>query len=170
MFCFLKKEKAPVVTGVSSGVQPVFLIRRVRDIRRDLHPRWAINGTRRTMEVDPTAVATMPLFENREVDLVYFEVDADVYNDGVRCISCAEVERQFSLRNLVPDPIAQAKDNEDNPCFADYRTNACQWKGPGGRNYFILFCTFLGERRLNAYQHESDVWMERTLFAGVRKL
>lgn len=142
------------------------IVRRVR-VDRSRTSQAAIDATGRVQYVNNTVVDAMPIGEGEEVDVYTFKPDPEAYVKGV--ISPAEVERQFYLRGLKPDPRAQAAMNEDDPSFTDEHPNGTQWPRPDGGYDFVTFGRWgVGDRSVRVGRGGFD-WPGGWWFAGVRK-
>lgn len=102
----------------------------------------------------------MPRGVGVEVDVVFFP--------GKRSLSNAEVEEQYALRGLTPDPYAQAAVNEADPAFADTHPNGTQWKNVDDRWCYATFDQWGGERRVDVHRLDLS-WYAFWWFAGLRK-
>jgi hypothetical protein len=111
--------------------------------------------------VDPSVVATMPTGEGPEdTELTYFRAS--------RFLSDDELEREFDSRGLVPDPQAQAADNEADPAFADEHPNGTHWKNKKGQWCFAAFGQGDHGRYVDVDRYDV-VWLGDWWFAGRRK-
>ena len=136
------------------------IVRKVKNIRRNRTAAQAIDGTGRIKYVDSVIVDTMPVGDGpEEVELTYFRIG--------RYASDAEVDAEFETRRLVPDPQAQAADNEADPSFADSHPNVTHWKLPKGGYGFVSFDQG-DERYVNCLRY-GNLWNDDWWFAGRRK-
>ena len=142
------------------------IVRRVK-VNRTLTPMQVIDATGRTRCVDERVVATMPMGDGDEVDVVFFKPEPDEYtmpgfmsNDGLK--------EALKRRGLTPDPRAQAKVNEEDPAFADEKPNATQWQDSEGRYCYVAFLRWLGGRVVYVNRFD-DVWRGLWWLAGLRK-
>ncbi len=148
------------VDQVRSDMQNT-IVRMVRNIRRNRTPEQVINDTGRNKYVTDSVVATMPVGQGpEEAELVYFRLGRYVYAD--------ELEKEYELRGLKPDPQAQAADNEADPSFADEHPNGCYWNREGKMHSYIAFRRWGDGRGVNCYRR-GDSWGGLCWFAGVRK-
>ena len=134
------------------------IVRHVR-VDRGRKPQQVLDATGRVQHTDKSVVATMPRGEGDEVDVCFFKVG--------RYISDADLEKEYELRGLKPDPYAQAQVNGDDPAFADEYPNGTHWKGDKGRWCFATFGRSLGERFVDV--NRDGGWGAYWWFGGVRK-
>lgn len=141
------------------------LIIRIVKVDRSQTPRQALKATGRSQYVDDDVVDAMPRGEGDEAELIYFKPDPSLYKNGK--ISCDAVAAEYEKRGLVPDPMAQAADNQDD-AFADKTPNGCQWKDKDGNYCYAAFSRWGGRRRVGVHRFDDD-WDGSWSFAGVRK-
>lgn len=143
------------------------VVRRVENIGRAQTPKQAIKATGRKLYVVDDVVATMPGGEGEGADLIYFKPRPQAF-DANGWMSPANLEAEYEFNGLKSDPRAQAKDNQDNPAFADDKPNACQWKDKDGNYCCVAFRRWRDERVVHVGR---DVvgWSGGWVFAGVRK-
>lgn len=135
------------------------LVRRVH-VNRNRTSEQVLNATGCKQYIDKTAVASIPLCEGDEVDVYFFKLG--------RNISCADLEKEYELRGLKPDPYAQASVNEADNTFADNQPNGSQWKDGNGNYTYVAFDLWPGGRSVACNRPDRD-WYARWWFAGVRK-
>ncbi|MEJ0001637.1 MAG: hypothetical protein WDN09_00380 [bacterium] len=85
-----------------------------------------------------------------------------------RYISDEDLEKEYDLRGLKPDPLAQCAVNEADPLFADTRPNGTHWKNAKGKWCFVDFDRWDDEPIVRVGQDDYvgyDYWW----FGGVRK-
>lgn len=141
-----------------------FIIKTVK-VDRSLSPKKVIRATGRIQYVNNKVLSKMPHGEREEVQVYFFKVG--------RRISCADLEKEYALRELKPDPMAQAKVNQDDPAFADTYSNGCQWKNAKDQYCYARFAY----ERLDGWSvkfrvdvHQSNCsWDDDWWFGGVRK-
>jgi hypothetical protein len=137
------------------------MIVRTAKVNRNQSPKESIDATDRVQYVDKKVVAEMPQGVEEKTEVHFFKVSPQ--------ISCIDLEKEYELRGLKPDPMAQAKVNQDDPVFADTYPNGCQWKNKYGKFCFAHFFRWRGdERRVYVRQRDSD-WLGHWWFGGVRK-
>lgn len=141
------------------------IVRRVK-VNRTRTPQAALDATGRKQYTDQAVVDAMPRGEGDEAEVVFFKPDASCYKNGL--ISMAEVDRQYELRGLVPDPYATEAVNEADSAFADLHPNAVQWQAAGGGWCCAAFDGWHGERDVDVNRRGSD-WSDGWEFSGVRK-
>ena len=134
------------------------IIRRVK-VNRARLPEEAIKATGRRQFVSATVVAEMPRGEGEETDVYFFKVS--------RFISDPDLEKEFVLRDLEPDPYGQAAVNEADPAFADDHPNGTHWKDCDGNWCYAAFDRWGGERGVFVRRHDDD-WDDDWWFAGRR--
>ena len=143
----LFRERIEAISGM--------IVRHVK-VDRTRTPQKVVDANGRTQYVDKDVLATMPNGEGDEVDVYFFKVGRD--------LSVGEVEKEYALRGLVPDPRAQAAVNEADPSFADEHPNGSQW----GNNCYLTFYRWRGERNVYCSRHDCD-WDVSWFLSGVRK-
>ncbi|OGI78609.1 hypothetical protein A3C57_00010 [Candidatus Nomurabacteria bacterium RIFCSPHIGHO2_02_FULL_33_12] len=136
------------------------MIVRIVKVNRNQFPKEAINATGRVQYVNDSVLAEMPHGKGEEVKVYFFKIS--------RQISCADLEKEYELRDLKPDPTAQTKVNEDDPAFADTYPNGSQWKDKNGKLCFSTFNRYDDERYVLVSRDDND-WYDHWWFAGVRK-
>lgn len=135
------------------------IIRVVR-LNRTRTPQEAIHATGKVPYLNDEVVATMPRGDGEEVEVVFFKIG--------KSISCADLEKEYELRGLKPDPYAQAAVNEADQAFADEHPNGSQWKDAEG-NYCCAIFYRWHDRRYVRVNRRGDVWFDDWWFSGVRK-
>ena len=136
------------------------IVRRIK-VDRTHTPQQVLDATGRKQYVNSAVVSTMPAGEGEEVEVVFFKVG--------RFLKPSEVSGEFALRNLMPDPRAQAAVNKADPAFADQHPNGTQWQDAEGNYNFLTFDQWdVGERRVDCNRGD-DEWGDDWWFAGVRK-
>lgn len=135
------------------------IVRRVK-VDRTRTPQQALDATGRKQYIDRAVVNAMPRGEGEEVDVFFFDLD---YGPTVE-----ELDREYNLRGLKADPIAQMRVNVDDPAFADQRPNGCQWGLKSGVASFATFDCWFGERYVFVYRLVRR-WVRSYRFGGVRK-
>lgn len=133
---------------------------RLAKVKRGRTPRKALEATGRICNLDDRALESMPPGEGDEVWVHFFRIG--------RRINHSELEKEFGLRGLKPDPYAQAQIHADDPSFADGRPNATYWKDLFGNLHALDFFEWNGNRSLTACSNQAD-WEKNQLFAGVLK-
>ncbi len=137
------------------------MIVRTVEVDRNQSPKEALDATGRVQYTSDSVVAEMPRGEGEETQVRFFKVS--------RQISCADLEKEYELRGLKPDPMAQAKVNQDDPAFADTHPNGCQWKNKAGKYCFADFRRWNGDERNVVVSQRDRDWDDRWWFGGVRK-
>jgi len=153
---------AEFVASVRKRVEMMskLIVRRVK-VNRNRTPQQVFDATGRKQYADSSVVEGMPRGEGEEVDVYFFP--------GGRYRSDAELEKEFDLYGLKPDPYAHAAVNEADPAFADKYPNATHWKDADGKWCYAAFYRWDdGERYVNVYRDGSD-WNDDWWFAGCRK-
>ncbi len=149
----MDKAADVLVDQVRSDMQST-IVRMVRNVRRNRTAVQAINDTGRVQYVDSSVVATMPTGDGPEdVELTYFRAS--------RYLSDDELELEFGSRELVPDPQAQAADNEADSAFADEHPNGTHWKNKKGQWCFASFDQDVVERLVHVCRFGNrwhDIW------------
>lgn len=146
------------------------IVRRVK-VNRMGTPEASISATRRIQGfnkmtfVEKDVLATMPVGKGPgEVEIVYFCLG--------HYATAEEVEREYELRGLLPDPQAQAADNGADPDFADQYPNCAQWNLAATDTLpsyaSVAFGRWFGERHVEVFRrwvgYNGGMW-----FGGVRK-
>lgn len=134
------------------------IIRRAK-VDRNRTPQQVLDATGRNQYTDRGAVETMPKGEGKEVDVYFFNLGRYVSDD--------ELEEEYELRGLVPDPYAQAAVNEANPAFSDEYPNGCHWKYDG-KWHFATFDGWPVVRHVHVRRYDA-AWRGYWWFCGVRK-
>jgi hypothetical protein len=135
------------------------IIRRVT-VNRSRTPQDMLDATSRKQYTDRNVVKAMPRGKGEEVEVYFFKLGRFVSDD--------ELQKEYELRGLTPDPYAQAQVNIDDPAFADERPNGTHWKDGDGRWCFAAFNQWRGERGVDVDRSDDD-WYVDWWFAGVRK-
>lgn len=135
-------------------------------VDRTRTPQAALDATGRKQYVNGDIVATMPTKGLVEGQMEFFKPDPSSYVNGV--INDAALAKEFELRELDPDPLAQAAINEADPVFAKDHPNGTHWPLEGGGFGFLTFYEWSGERDVSCYR--SVGWDDRWVFGGVRKV
>ena len=137
------------------------LIVRHVSVNRKRSPKEALNATGRNKYVSDSVVADMPKGEGEETDVFFFKLDRYVSDD--------DLEKEYELRSLKPDPIAQAAVNEADPAFAENYPNGTHWKDKDGKWCFAAFRRDGDERSVYVGRIDSD-WDGFWWFSGVRQV
>lgn len=124
-----------------------------------------IDATGRRKYTNREAVDTMPRGEGDEVDFCFFKPEPEEYTRP-GFMSEEDLEKALKIRNLISDPYAQAKANEDDPAFADEHPNGAHWKGADGKWYYVAFGRGRGGRSVSCVRG-GDGWDGRWWFGGV---
>lgn len=156
-FVALVRKHIEALTGL--------IVRRVK-VNRICSPLDALKAIGRKLYVTDAIVDEMPVGTGDEADMVYFKPGPEAYKNGI--MSCEELNRQYELRGLKPDPRAQAADNAADPAFADQRPNACQWKDAQGNWRYAAFDRWYDECGVDVDRDGYD-WNVNWSFGGVRK-
>ena len=168
----VQKDAAQQALGVDNLGMRMFVVFRelaeemsnliVRHVKvdRSQTPQQALDATGRKQYTNREVVDAMPRGENEEVDVCFFNLDYDP--------TVEELDREYELRGLKADPIAQAKVNTDNPAFADDRPNGCQWGLENGVASFATFDRWRVERDVGV-DRDGIRWSRCCRFGGVRK-
>lgn len=128
-------------------------------------PMEVIKASNRVEYVQEEAIAnTMPC----RTEGVALNVEVIFFKLG-RGVGAEELEREYELRGLVPDPYAQAAVNEEDSVFVDERPNSTQWNRDGRNASYLAFDRWNDERVVYCYRCVDD-WYGRWWFAGVRKV
>ena len=124
-------------------------------------PQAAIDATGRNKYVERDSIKCMPDSASGEMDVHFFKVD--------RWSRDADLEKEYELRGLVPNPRAQAAVNEADPAFADEYPNGTQWKDAEGNWHFATFDQWNDERDVDV-DRSGGGWSDRWFVGGVRKV
>lgn len=136
------------------------IVRRVR-VNRGREPQEVINATNRAQHTDRAVVNNMPRGEGEDKEVFFFKLG--------RYVNDADLQKEYELRGLEPDPYAQAQVNTDDPSFADERLNGCHWQDANGNWCFAAFRRWDDGKRVVGVRHHVGGWGGRWWFAGVRK-
>ncbi|MGI9118120.1 MAG: hypothetical protein ACR2IQ_01050 [Minisyncoccia bacterium] len=151
-----------VFTSIRKRVDAIadMIIRTVK-VNRNRSAKEALNATGRAQYVNDDVVATMPMGAGEEVDMCFFKVS--------RTISCNNLQKEYDLRGIESDPIAQMAYNEANPEFADSQPNATQWKDANGKWCYAAFFRWGGDERGVGVDRFDRGFDDGWWFGGVRK-
>jgi hypothetical protein len=142
------------------------IVWREAEVDRDRPPQKMLDATGRVQYTDRDVVETMPRSEGKKTRVGFFKLDLS--EQGGR-ISDDELQKEYDLRNMKPDPYAQGQVNTDDSAFADEHSNAGHWQDANGKWCCIVFNRWGGgERRVRVRRHGSD-WYGDWCFAGVSK-
>jgi hypothetical protein len=140
-----------------SGARYPAIMRKVK-VDRNFNVTQA---TQRVQNIRESVLDTAPMGQGlpEEVELHYFCLGRDVSDD--------DLAYEYDYRGLIPDPQAQATDNEIDPAFADEYPNATHWKNSKGQWCSITFYRLLHDRYIGAAVHGcSSIWHGSWWFAG----
>jgi hypothetical protein len=130
-------------------------------VNRNRNPQEMLNATGRRQYTNSDIVNSMPHGEGDETDVYFFKMN--------RYISDYDLEREYELRGLKPDPYAQDAVNEIDPSFADTKPNGTHWKGSDGKWYYVAFRQWRGGESGVAVGRDVGDWGGDWWFGGVRK-
>lgn len=146
------RERADAITN---------MITRHVSVNRNRSPEDAIKATGRTpWYIDQEVLSEMPREGRAEDDVFIFELDYDPTVD--------ELDHEYEVRGLRPDPYALAQAMADDPAIADERPVATQWRDKRGRACFAIFHRYGDGREVSVYWLGNG-WGRSYRFAGVRK-
>lgn len=114
-----------------------------------------------TQYIDERWLAEMPLNGRDEDNVEFFELDHEPTPD--------ELDREYEVRGLRPDPAATAKVIADDPAFADERPVVVQWRDKQNRACAMIFGYHKSNGRYVGVGGCPGKWIRRWRFAGVRK-
>ena len=136
----------------------------VRHVKIDptLTPKQVVDATGRNQYVSDEVLATMPASVGPDEDDVYF------FKVG-RSLTAEQLDKEYELRGLVPNPRKQVQANADDPSFADEHWNGTQWNRDGKVSSFLAFDGWGGGRNVDGSRYGYE-WDGRWWFAGVRKV
>ncbi len=120
----------------------------------------ALEATGHALTCDLKVVEEMPQKTEEKVEVEFFQLP---YLPSAR-----ELEKEYELRNLEPDPIAQAAINEADRSFAEKHPNATQWKNAQGTYCYAIFFS-PKKARVDKFDTRSPQWEEHYWFSGIRK-
>jgi hypothetical protein len=135
------------------------IVRKVK-VDRSRDPQQLLDATGRNQCTDKRVVAGMPRGEGEEAEVCFFKLGRFVSDD--------DLDTEYQLRGLEPDPYAQAQANIDDPAFADSYPNGSHWKDKDGNWCFLTFCRW-DVRRDVFCRRDGDGWLSHWWFAGRRK-
>ncbi len=130
-------------------------------VNRSHTPQDALEATGYHLSVDARVVRDMPRGQDQDVEVVFFRID--------RSLSDQELEAEYRMRNLVPDPMAQAQVNTDDQYFAKHYPNCTLWCDAEGRWCHLSFSRVFERPLLEAYAGEEDDRSSGWWFGGVRR-
>ena len=136
------------------------IVRRVK-VNRTQEPKAVIDATGRVQYVNNDVLNNMPRGEDEDKEVFFFKLG--------RYISDDDLAKDYELRNLVPDPYAQAQANADDPAFADEHPNGCHWKDANGKWCYVAFGRWRDGERYVRVDRRAGAWDDRWWFAGVSK-
>lgn len=155
MFALLRKYIemfSKLITRVVSGIE------------RTLSPKEVLKNTGRKQYVENDVVETIPRGMGDTKTIVLFKLDLSE-RDGV--ISDDNLEKEFRLRKLKPDPYTLAKVNQDDPTFADKYPNATHWRDENGKWCYVVFRQWIDDERIVSVSRNDNWWDDAWWFAGV---
>lgn len=114
----------------------------------------------RKKRLDGEAVASMPQGDSDEVDVCFFNLGCNV--------SESDLEREYELRGLKPDPRAQFAVNNTDPAFSDNHPNGTHWRDECGNWCYAAWDRWSGSGRTVRIMHDSCGWRGFWWFGGVR--
>lgn len=140
------------------------IVRKVRNVRRDLPPAAILEATGRTVHCHDDVVAAMPKGERRGNSIVFFEPramrDDRPFNDD-------ELSQEYAHVALIPvDPYSLAAFNRDDPAFAGECPHATHWKDAEGRWCQMSFKDTEHGSEVHVAHHKGE-WMPVWRFAGI---
>jgi len=94
------------------------------------------------------------------VTLNYFKPDRMIRN-------AVHLALEFEVRNLMPDPLAQIVDNQQNPEFVKRCRNVTQWGLVGDISSYMVFMTKPHGLRVVICKRQKTSWPSGWWFAGV---
>jgi hypothetical protein len=161
----LQGDGKALVSEIMSVVQKYVdavsnFITRTVNVNRFRTPQEMLVATDRKQYTDSSIVKTMPTGEGEETEVVFFNLG--------RYISDDDLEKEYEIRGLKPDPYSQAAVNEADPAFADEHPNSTHWKDADGNWCLLTFRGWREERSVHVGRG-SGQWGVRWWFAGVRK-
>lgn len=119
-----------------------------------------ICDTGRKKRLDGEAVASMPQGDSDEVDVFFFNLGCN--------ISESDLDKEYELRGLKPDPRAQFAVNKTDPAFSDNHPNGTHWRDEGGNWCYAAWDRWSGLGRTVRVLHDSCGWRGSWWFGGVR--
>ncbi|OHA67244.1 MAG: hypothetical protein A3C82_00045 [Candidatus Wildermuthbacteria bacterium RIFCSPHIGHO2_02_FULL_47_12] len=133
------------------------IVRHVK-VDRSRSPQQMLDATGFKQYLSRDVVNVMPRGEGEEVEVRFFKLK--------RYSSPAEVAEAFRIRVLMPDPIAQAQANTDDPSFMDEHPNGTQWQDADGNWCYIAFSRWSVGRYVRVNRSDDD-WSDDWWLAGV---
>ena len=139
------------------------MIVRHATVNRNQTPKQILDATGRKQYVNKDILETMPGKGEgaEEIDVYFFKLG--------RWVGAEELEREYALRGLTPDPYAQAQVNTDDPEFATEHPNSTQWNRDGKVSSYLDFGRWGGGREVYCGRYDSD-WNDDYWFSGVRNV
>lgn len=131
-------------------------------INPNLTPKQLIEATGRKQLVTADVLATMPKSIGPDEDDVYF------FKVG-RNLTPEELDKEYELRGLVPNPRKQAQVNIDDLLFADEYPNASQWNRDGKVASYLALSRWSDAGHVSCNRDGGERWSDHWWFAGVRK-
>ncbi len=135
-------------------------ITRYVHVDRTRTPRQVLKATGRKQYVEKSALATMPRGEGQCVEMIFFKLGHFISDD--------DLAKEYYLRDLSPDPYAQAAINAADPAFAYFYPNCTHWIGVAGRWCFATFYESVMAKRGVNIGHDSAGWSGNWWFGGRR--
>jgi len=129
-------------------------------VNRNRTQQEMLDATGREKYTDRRVVDTMPRGEGDEVDVYFFKLG--------RYISDADLQKEYELRELKPDPYAEGAVNEADLAFADEHPNGCDWKDADGKWCYAAFDQWRDDERFVRVSRRGSGWIGRWWFGGVR--
>lgn len=157
------------VASVRKRVDAVsnMIVRRVK-VNRSRSQQDMLDVTGRKQYTDRNVVKNMPKDGRDDDEVFFFRPDKSAY-DKNGLISDDNLAKEYELRDLKPDPYAQAAVNEADPAFADDHPNGTHWKDKDGNWCYAAFDRWLGDERFVFVVRSDRAWFGYWFFAGVRK-
>lgn len=142
------------------GEHITFAIRHVK-VDRSRTPLEIIDATKcQKWYIDDHVLAEMPTNGRKEENVEFFEL---CYNPTVK-----QLDIEYEVRGLKPDPAAVAQVMIEDPYFAHKRSIVVQWRNSEGLACSIIFFYDSGERKVSV-SWGGRGWNQTDFFAGVRK-
>mgnify|MGYP001574657261 CR=1 FL=1 len=130
------------------------------NVNRGQTPQQALDAMGRNQYTDKTVVAEMPAGQGGKMVVYFFKLNRYVSDDD-------ELAKEYAIRNLQPDPLAQIVVNTADPAIAEEYHNGCHWNNAKGQWCFLAFLRWYDGRGVSVYRHDG-VWGDGWWFAGVR--
>jgi hypothetical protein len=135
------------------------------DVDRTLKPHQVIKATNRILVYEQEeSVNSMPCGTGGKAEVFFFIIFG--YLSGLA--TNFQVQQEYKLRGLKPDPYALAAVYQDNPHFAPGYGSATQWQDAHGVWHSMMLYREEGHRLISIHPY-CNPWSISWWFAGVQE-